>query len=202
MDNLILEKALLVLNKKGYLGTKLQDILEESNISLEEFNRHFSDYNDLVFSIFKHFCIELDQASSGLDQSGSLVQIFHESLMATFRIHKKYGFIFHDFYYLNTQIELIKDKYFDLLRMRKAQFSKLFHVLVESGIMKKEVIAGQFENLTNQMLILGGFWPTHSYIIFGEYHDQYYSSLTFSMLIPYFTEKGLEESEKIKHLKP
>jgi hypothetical protein len=68
--------------------------------------------------------------------------------------------------------------------------------------MKKEVIAGQFENLTNQMLILGGFWPTHSYIIFGEYHDQYYSSLTFSMLIPYFTEKGLEESEKIKHLKP
>ncbi|MEX2594506.1 MAG: TetR/AcrR family transcriptional regulator [Anditalea sp.] len=200
MESQIIEKALIALNRKGYVRSQLQDILEESLISLEEFNHHFSDFNDLIVSIFDQFCKEVDQASAGLDPSGSMVKGFYESLMATFKVHKKYSFIFHDFYYLNTEVDEIKDRYFELLRFRKAQFSHLFQVFVEAGIIKKEVIAGQFENLTNQMLVLGGFWPTHSYIIFGEYNDQYYSKLTFSMLVPYFTEKGLEECKRISHL--
>lgn len=197
MKSRIIRKALIVLNRKGYLRSELQDILNESQISLEEFNEHFSDLNDLIIAIFDQFCQEADRFSVSLDESGTTVRNFYDNCLSTFEGHKKYSFIFHDFYYINTEIEEVRDRYFELLRLRKAQLSHLFQKFVEDGIFKKEIIPGQFENLINQILVMGGFWPTHSRVIFEDYNARYYSSLTFSMLIPYYTEKGLEECKKV-----
>src|SRR5690606_5032305 len=108
-----------------------------------------------------------------------------------------YSFIFQDFFYLTMETPEIKDRYFEMLRLRKAQLSHLFQNFVRTGIFKKELVIGQFENLVNQIVVITGFWPTHSQVLFGEFNIKYYSRLTFSLLVPYFTDAGLESYKKL-----
>jgi len=197
MNTQIINEALPLFNKNGFKEVRLANLLHNSNISLEEFHARFNDVDHLVLEIFNQFCREIDEISDGIDQPQARLDSFFDCCNSSYSIQQKYSFIFQDFYYITLEIDGIKDRYYEMLRLRKAQLSHLFQFFVRTGIFNKEVITGQFENLINQILIISGFWPTHSRIIFGEFNIEYYSGLTFSLLVPYLSESGLEEYQHL-----
>lgn len=191
----IIEAARETLNQGVFLPLNLQEVLE-AQIPLEEYQKYFPDFKSLIVAIFDQFRQETDMHSTTLDQPGPKIKTLYEYCLSIYNLQKKYRFIFLDFKALLSGIEEIKDRYFELLQLRKAQLSHLFQGLVQAGLFKKEPIPGQFENLINQVILISEFWSTQSTIIFEKINVAYYAKLTFSIVVPYLTERGIEEYQQ------
>jgi hypothetical protein len=197
--NTIMDLCLAVLNEKGYQKLDLKSLLGTTKIKPDDFYRDFSDFNDLMVKIFYRFCEESDQISKGIDQSAFSLENLFESSTQSFDLQIKYRFFFFDLRTIISTNEPIKDRYFELISLRKTQMIHLFNLLIKEGIFVNERFPGNFENLAIQMNMLSDFWLTHSQVFFGkvDFNLSYYSKLIFSMVLPYLTEKGMGNYKKI-----
>lgn len=195
----ILEKSLTLLNERGYHNTDIDRLLENLQIRPSDFYRDIRDFDDLIVRIFYSLCNEADAASAEIDQSSRSLEILFSSINSSYHIQVKYHFLFTDLGRIIQRHERVKDRYFELISLRKAQLIQLFQRLNEEKIFKKENFTGSYENLANQMTMLSDYWPSHNQIIFGDetFHYQYYSKLVFSMVLPFLTDSGLELYKKI-----
>lgn len=191
MKTQIINTILPILNEHGLRDISLEQLLKYSGVSHKDFQNFFRDYDQLLVEIFDRFFVEINEVSSRIDQPDIQLAAFYDNCVASFEVQKSYSFIFNDFHYV-MKIEELKDRYFEMLRERKAHLAHLFQFFVQAGIFKKEVVSGQFENLNNQILVISGFWPSHSKAVFGEVNVEYYASLIFSLLVPYLSAMGLE----------
>lgn len=196
--NHILKTALEILNRKGYSYTHLEDVLDEGDLQKPNFLEHFDTLDEVVIILFKQLCEASDEAAQSIDQSGPILGIIYKSMLESYKIQVKYRFIFMDFHNILSHIEPIKDRYYELIALRKTQFTHLFKSLSDAGIFRKEMITGQFEKLAYQVTMLSDYWLTHNHIMFGETSKpEYYTQLISAIIVPYLTEKGLEEFKKI-----
>lgn len=195
----IIEKSLTLLNDRGYHNTDIDRLLENLQVRPSDFYRDIRDFDDLIVRIFYSLCNEADAASAEIDQSSPSLEILFSSIISSYHIQVKYHFLFTDLGRIIQRHERVKDRYFELISLRKAQLIQLFQRLNEEKIFKKENFTGSYENLANQMTMISDYWPSHNQIIFGDetFHYQYYSKLVFSMVLPFLTDSGLELYKKI-----
>ncbi|WP_375584000.1 TetR/AcrR family transcriptional regulator [Cyclobacterium xiamenense] len=195
----IIEKSLPVLNEQGYHGTDLDRLIDRLQIRPSDLYRDVRDFDDLIVRIFYRLCNESDAAAAEIDQTGGSLEKLYSSTLASYRIQVKYRFFFMDLGTIINRHEAIKDRYFELISLRKAQLIHLFHKMSQENIFKNENFPGSFENLANQMTMLSDYWPIHNQVIFGQdsFHYQYYSKLVFSMVLPFLTDQGLTQYKKI-----
>ena len=195
----IIDKSLIILNQYGYHNTDLDLLTEKLQIRPSDFNRDFSDFDDLIVKAFYQLCSESDKVSENIDTSSTSLQELFVAMQNSFEVQVKYRFIFQNLASIMDRHEKIEDRYFELISLRKTQLIHIFSLLKQEGIFNHEPIPGSFENLANQMIMLSDYWPSHNHIIFGDgsYHYQYYSKLVFSMVLPYLTENGMVLYKKI-----
>ncbi len=194
----ILKTSLDLFNRQGYSQTHLEELLEEAEITKPNFLEHFDNLEEVVTILFMHLCDESDEEADKIDKSGAMLGVLYETMLASYQIQVKYRFIFHDFFNILTKIELIRDRYFELISLRKTQLKHLFENFVNVGIFKKEMIAGQFDNLASQVTMLSDYWLAHNQIMFGPPpKPEFYTKLIYSIIVPYLSEKGLEEFKKL-----
>ncbi len=189
----IIDKSLTILNQYGYHDTNLDLLTEKLQIRPSDFNRDFTDFDDLVVKAFYQLCSESDKVSENIDMSSTSLQKLFVATQNSFEVQVKYRFIFLNLASIMDRHEIIKDRYFELISLRKAQLIHIFSLLKQEGMFSGERIPGSFENLANQMIMLSDYWLTHNHIIFGDgsYHYQYYSKLVFSLVLPYLSEEGM-----------
>jgi hypothetical protein len=197
--NTIIDKSLPVLNEKGYQNVDLKLLLDNIKIKPKDFFSAFSDFDDLIVKIFYRLSEESDQLTNGIDQSTFSLENLFKSSTLSFDLQIKYRFFFFDLHTIINNNESIKDRYFELISLRKIQLIHLFNLLMEEGIFVKERFPGSFENLATQMTMLADSWLSHNQIVFGkgDFNLAYYSKLIFSMVMPYLTDRGLEDYKKI-----
>ncbi len=196
--NHILKTSLEIFNRKGYSYTHLEDVLDEGDIQKPNFLEHFDSLDEVVTILFKHLCEESDEAAQQVDQSGPILGVIHASMLRSYQIQVKYRFIFLDFFNILNRIESIKDRYYELVSLRKTQLIHLFQSLSDAGIFRKEMVSGQFEKLAYHLTMLSDYWLTHNHIMFGEpSQPDYYTRLISASIVPYLTEEGLEEFNKL-----
>ncbi|SEJ54717.1 transcriptional repressor [Cyclobacterium xiamenense] len=195
----IIEKSLPVLNEKGYQGTDMDRLIDQLQIRPSDLYRDVRDFDDLIVRIFYRLCNESDAAAAEIDQNGSSLEKLYTSTLASYRIQEKYRFFFLDLGTIINRHEAVKDRYFELISLRKTQLIHLFHKMSQENVFEKENFTGSFENLANQMTMLSDYWPIHNLVIFGQdsFHHQYYSKLVFSMVLPFLTDEGLRQYKKI-----
>lgn len=195
----IIEKSLVILNDHGYHDTDIDLLLEKLQVRPSDFYSDIRDFDDLIVRIFYSLCNESDAASAAIDQSSPSLEILYSSIIESYRLQVKYHFLFEDLGRIIQRHERVKDRYFELISLRKAQLIHLFQKLKDERIFKNENFTGSYENLANQMTMLSDYWPSHNQIIFGQetFHYQYYSKLVFSMVLPFLTDGGLTLYKKI-----
>jgi hypothetical protein len=72
--------------------------------------------------------------------------------------------------------------------------------LVRAGLLQPERFPGQYGYFITQFYIVGDFWISEAEILFeGPEAEKipYYARLAQTMLLPYLTERGLAEFEKL-----
>ncbi|SHM52730.1 transcriptional regulator, TetR family [Cyclobacterium lianum] len=195
----LIEKSLTVFNEYGYHRTDMELLMDQLQIRPSDVKSEFTDFEDLIIKIFYSLCAESDAATAEIDKSSTSLELLYSSTLASYKIQFKYRFFFMDLGAIINQHEAVKDRYFELISLRKTQLIHLFNLLFQEGVFENEKFPGSFENLANQMTMLSDYWPTHNQIIFGKeiFHYQYYSKLVFSMVLPFLTEAGLNEYKRI-----
>ncbi len=194
----IARRALKVLNRLGYGKTSLLGIAEETGVDFTELKSVFGEKEKLVEFLFNECCKESDKISSTIDKEDStLVRLFKITRLS-YDIQVKYQFIFLDLYQIIDSVEKVKDRYFELLSLRKAQLIHLFQLLEREGVIRGEIIPGQYSNLANQMTMLSDHWMSNNFLFFGkkEFKPGYYSTLVFSILLPYLTDSGIKQYQE------
>lgn len=195
----LIDKSLIVFNEHGYHHTDMDLLMERLQIRPSDFKKEFTDFEDLITKIFYSLCTESDAASAEIDKTSTSLELLYSSISTSFQIQFKYRFFFIDLGSIINNHEPIKDRYFELISLRKAQLIHLFTLLHQEKVFVGENFTGSYENLANQMIMLSDYWPTHNQIIFGKeiFHYQYYSKLVFAMVLPFLTKQGLKSYKKI-----
>ncbi len=182
----IIEESRKYFNQHGYAAASLYQIAQTIGISRGNLTYHFSDKEILLD-------LHLDNLKSEYDQSlmNSVVVPSWQSLnKATEYFHKiqlDYSFIFFDkkVVLLPKVTELIKSLRDNNI---KTQMS-MINISIQMGNMKKEPFAGVYHNLSRSIWMITYFWLlTKS---FSGDKDVSWEKIVWSMILPYFTTKGL-----------
>lgn len=184
-------------NQHGFRLAEGEKLIQQSGIPLPSFREEFGAIPNLISEIFHQLCKESDCISERLDMDDTSLLRLLKSTQESYRIQAKYRFIFLNLHEIIANIEPIKDRYYELISLRKSQLIHFFQLLENDQLIRGEVISGQYDNLANQMIILSDFWLTHNNMVFGigkeNFKPDYYSRLVFSILVPYLTERGLRD---------
>jgi AcrR family transcriptional regulator len=118
----------------------------------------------------------------------------------TFQVQYHYRFILLHMVEIMRKIEGVGAHFRGLLTKRKAQFGFLIELLIQRGLLQPERFPGQYGHFITQFYIVGDFWISEAEILFeGPEAEKipYYTRLAQAMLLPYLTERGLAEFEKL-----
>lgn len=185
----------------GFRLTEEEKLIQQSGIPLPAFKEEFGSISGLIVEIFYRLCDESDCISEGLDEGGTSLDKLMRSTLESYKVQTKYRFIFLNLHEIISQIEPIKDRYYELVSLRKSQLIHLFQLLEKERLIRGEVISGQYDNMANQMIILSDFWLTHNHMVFGKdnFKPDYYAKLVLSILVPYLTERGLKDFASVDY---
>jgi hypothetical protein len=123
------------------------------------------------------------------------LEMLMQATITTFRIQYKYKFILQDMVGIMRRINPIHQHFKALYQRRKGQFQMIIQYLIAQGLIKPEVVKGQYDHFIAQFYIIGDFWVSEAEILFEGTDEEkltYYTQLAFSLIIPYFTPKGMQ----------
>jgi hypothetical protein len=101
---------------------------------------------------------------------------------------REYAFIFNDLHVIKHPILEEKFKKFSLETIRDNEAAIAF--AIKLGNMKPEPFAGAYYNLCLSIWVLALFWQPQQ-MIRGEIDDTEVVRVTWSLILPHFTEKGI-----------
>jgi AcrR family transcriptional regulator len=196
----ILEAARELFNKEGIDAVTTRHVASQLGISHGNLCYHYPRKEVIIEKLYYNLVQKLDEVI-GQAPGGELTLASIFSLMRyTFEVQYHYRFIMLHMVEIMRKIEDVGTHFRDLLGKRKAQFSFLIEGLIQNGLLQPERFPGQYGHFITQFYIVGDFWISEAEILFeGPEAEKipYYTRLAQAMLLPYLTERGLAEYQKL-----
>jgi len=165
--NKIIEFAIPLFNKVGFGTIKLQEIAEGLGMSRGNVTYHFKDKDALLAMIAQQMWAKIEQE----------------------KIQKEYAFIFLDPHVLRHP--LIREQFRQMTAQTIADNKAGIAFSIKLGNMKPEQVPGTYHNLAFITWMLSFFWLAQR-VIRDDQTEKGVEKLVWTMLIPHFTEKGLQ----------
>jgi AcrR family transcriptional regulator len=197
----ILDSALSLFNSENIDHVTIRDVAKKAGISHGNLCYHFPNIESLVENLYKRLVMEMDEQFREMTGQEISFAILHASSAATFRKMYAYKFLMLDFVRVMRKSKRIRQHYQQLYRSRKDQFRMIIAWMHKETYLKPESYAGQYEKVIEQLFIIGDFWIASAEILYeGKEKDKiaYYADIVNQVLVPYFTDKGLQELSKMK----
>ena len=196
----ILEAARELFNKEGIDGITTRHIAAKLGMSHGNLCYHYPRKELIIEKLYYDLVVKLD-AAIGQAPSGELdLAAVFALTRYTFEVQYHYRFILLHMVEIMRKIEGVGAHFRSLLVKRKAQFGFLIELLISKGLLQPERFPGQYGHFISQFYIVGDFWISEAEILFeGPEAGKipYYTRLAQAMLLPYLTERGLTEFEKL-----
>jgi AcrR family transcriptional regulator len=196
----ILEAARELFNKEGIDAITTRHIAARLGISHGNLCYHHPRKEVIIEKLYYELVQKLDEAI-GQAPGGQLdLAAVFALTQHTFEVQYHYRFILLHMVEIMRKIEGVGTHFRGLLTKRKAQFGFLIEGLIRNGLLQPERFPGQYGHFITQFYIVGDFWISEAEILFeGPEAGKipYYTRLAQAMLLPYLTEQGLAEFEKL-----
>lgn len=189
----IIELSISAFNERGYGHVSLQDLAKEMGISRGNLSYHFPEKAALLPEIIKQLAERLQAYRLKKDRLPTFSNMradlkFYFSLQEDFRcIFLDPSLLAHDSVKNTLQefsIEAIRD------------FDAAIAFALEIGTMKPEPFPGIYHNLSiNTWMLLFLWYPRE--LVLGNKSFEEKEKATWCMLIPYFTQKGLDALKEV-----
>ncbi len=186
----ILETSIELFNKKGFANVTLRDICEVLHISPGNLTYHFKKKHDLMIGVMARQYEEYQNLNFSADVS---IQGLNQQFLILHAFRERYFFYFSSFTELpklypeiaNMQIKVVNDFY--------TLFTDIFTNFLNKGIMKEELYAGQYEDLSISLLSIN-MYGTQEIILLQKFLPQQKSILStlWSLILPHLTKEGID----------
>jgi AcrR family transcriptional regulator len=188
---LILNSALELFNSDGLSKVTLRTIANKMGISQGHLSYHYKKREILIEALYFQLVGKIDEnmTNSESKQIG-LKSLFVMSFMMMETFYE-YRFFMLDFVQIIRGSNKIKAHYLQLTKMREAQFSLLFNLLINNGVLRKEVLTNEYLFLYKRIQILGDFWISSAQVTKKELNKtiiKEYSEIINQSIYPYLTD--------------
>lgn len=194
-DRIIIE-AKKQLNERGIDQVSIRSIADVLGISPGNLTYHFKNVDAIIYELYMELVAALSASIQEFEPSKLNTRWFYEQTIKNFRVMWDYRFLLLDFAAVTRKIRPVKDHFRQLVAMRQLQFRMFADQLIDNGIMQEERIPGLVDRFIIQMIIYSDAWLSDAVVHFdhfGEKMFEFYADLMVSSIVPFLTEKGLEE---------
>ncbi|WP_010676989.1 TetR/AcrR family transcriptional regulator [Bacillus timonensis] len=144
---MLIDAALHLFEKKGYMQTSVQDIVEYANVTKGSFYYYFESKEDVLYLIHDEFIeYELNKVTEIMELPGlTYTEKLEKMILATWKsiaLYKEQVAI-----YLHER-KFITDNKYDLIQEKRDQYENFFVT-----VLKKGIEAGEFDPSINPKLI-------------------------------------------------
>lgn len=184
----ILSSAIRAFNKNGYAAVSLHELALNLGISRGNLTYHFKDKDILLQAISQQMWQKMEVEKNKSRQLPSFENL-HKTVQFYYRFQKEYAFIFLDPHVLKHPI--IRKQFREMTVQAIADNEAAIAFSIRMGNMHPEQIKGTYHNISFITWMLTFFWLAQQ-VIRGEKTTEDGEKMIWSILIPHFTDKGLE----------
>ena len=198
----ILHTSLQLFNQYGVDAITVRHIAKELAMSHGNLCYHFPNTDAIAETLYEALLEELNSVLEEPSVFNTInLQTFYKLCAFVFEKLYKYKFLIQDFISLTRRNPNLKQKHRDLVASRRLFFQMGIEAGIQAGFLKPDIIEGQYENFFNQLFIISDFWLASAEILYeGREEDKLktYLNITFTLIVPYLTERGLDEYKALK----
>lgn len=192
----ILEKSLLLFNERGIENVSAKIVAAELGISDGNLRYHYRTKEDIIYALYARLLEDIKENIIPLEEKElDLKIIIHTITLVLGSLHR-YKFLMIDIVGIMRKFPSIQASYQSLYQPRKQKIKELIQKTMDAGILKKETFPNQYDYFLLKFYTLTDFWISESEILYRDntrYGVSFHINLILSFLVPYLTEKGLEE---------
>lgn len=184
----IIEQAISYFNRVGFSATSLFELANEIGMSRGNLAYHFKDKDELLKAIATQMWERMKIERSKSLQLPSF-QNLHNEIQLYYRFQRQYAFIFLDTQVLNHP--LVKEQFREMTQQTIHANKAAIAFAIKLGNMKPEPLPGMYHHIAFISWMLAFYWLSQQ-IVRGEKTGEDGEKMVWSILIPHFTEKGIQ----------
>jgi len=184
----IIEIGIKVFNQKGFGAVSIQDIANELGVNRRNIAYHFANKEALLVVIAEEMWAKIGVERKKRKDFPSFENLQHEIKMYA-QFQTEYAFIFNDLHVIKHSVLEERFRNFCLETIRDHEAAIAF--AIKLGNMHPEPFAGAYYNLCLSLWALSMFWLPQQTIRKVK-DDTEVAKVTWSLILPHFTEKGIE----------
>ncbi len=188
----IIDLAVKHFNRDGFGSVSLFQIANEMGISRGNLTYHFKDKDALLQSIASEMWQKIDAERVKSRQFPSFENLRNE-VQLLYKYQRKYAFIFLDTHVLKHAS--IRKEFRQLARRTIRDNKATIAFAIKIGNVKEEQIPGTYSNIAFTVWMLAFYWYSQQ-IIRGEKSGEDAEKIIWSVLLPFFTDKGLQSFQE------
>jgi AcrR family transcriptional regulator len=188
----ILEASIRLFNWNDVANVRLQQIADETGISVGNLAYHFKNKEAIVTAVYENLFDEFSQILSGYLTSPKLTD-FDQQIEQYLRFFSKYKFYLIDLFEIERSYPLIMERWREYVNKMLLQIRKRLDYNVSRGIICQEPAPGAYNNLTNNIWMTIVFWLPQQVMKDQPIDELLCKQSVWAHVMPYFTPKGLQE---------
>ena len=197
----ILSAALRLFNEEGSSKVNARHIASEMGISYGNLCYHYPRKEDMIIALYEQMMGEMDEVVLSIQDTGNILEVMLRAPALTGRIAYKYKFLTLDSVSIQRDIASIRKQHNTMVEERLSTFRLLFDALISAGIMREEMLPGQYELFIRQAHTINSYWMVQAELsaskLSRKQKIQNYADAINGMLVPYLTPEGLTEYRRI-----
>lgn len=190
----IIESAIRLFNIDGVANVRLQQIADETGISVGNLAYHFKNKEAIVSAVYEHLFDEFSQILSAFLVGPKLMD-FDRQLERFHHFFSHNQFYLIDLFEIDRSYPLIMERWHQFVNKMIMQIRKRLDYDVNRGIVLPEPITGIYDTLTNNIWMTIVFWVPQQVLKGQPINELLFKQSVWSHISPYFTPKGMGEFE-------
>lgn len=188
----IKKQAIQSFNKSGYASVSLFELAQILKISRGNLTYHYKDKETLLRAILEDMWNAIEELRSKSRSLPSFENL-HNEVQLYFKFQKSYAFVFGDSQML--KIPFINKKFKEMTAQTILDNKAAIAFSIQSGNMKSEPFPGVYNNIATTVWMIAFHWISQTMIVKSNKSTQG-EKMIWSLLIPHFTDKGIESFKK------
>ena len=197
MDNLttkqkILESSIRLFNWNDVANVRLQQIADETGISVGNLAYHFKNKEAIVTAVYENLFEEFSLILSGYLGSPNLTDFDHQ-MERYHAFFTKYKFYLIDLFEIERSYPAILERWRECVNKMLLQIRKRLDYYVQRGVLRPEPTAGLYDTLANNLWATVVLWRPQQVLKNKPLDVLCFKKAIWEHLSPFLTTKGLDE---------
>lgn len=196
----ILDAALSLFNRDGYVNVRLQHIADETGISIGNLGYHFKHKEEMLLAIYERLSNQqrLLLVNTSLSPIFENFDFFFSSL---FELQQQFTFFYLDILELTRANEVLKSQQQEHIQWQQSQLGLLLQMHQARGALSWEEADTSLEDLSQNLWRMIDFWLMMQRVEGKDTQDyQAYRRSVWGIIRPFFTSDGAREFDQLNAL--